>query len=172
VLCISAKNGINLDDWLYEVTTRDDAGTHIADVNYDTYAEGESVLGWYNASFELQGDGIDWKLFLSSLLDALAEQFKKDKAPVGHVKIMLQDSTQYMIVNHTGTSKTIRGNIDDKKARMTINARVQMSHEDMENDVTDAMSSICNNIIHYEVITLKCLSPGRPNPTYCYARIV
>jgi G3E family GTPase len=28
VLCISAKNGINLDDWLCEVTTRIDAGTH------------------------------------------------------------------------------------------------------------------------------------------------
>ena len=40
---------------LYEVITLDDllsseqAGTRIADIDYDTYAEGEAALGWLNA---------------------------------------------------------------------------------------------------------------------------
>jgi hypothetical protein len=46
-------------------------------VDYDTYAEGEAVLGWLNAQIDLAttGAGADWSVFVSSLMRGLQDAF-------------------------------------------------------------------------------------------------
>ena len=174
VRIVSSKTGEGLDDWLNEVLSRSDSGTHITEVDYDAYAEGEAVLGWYNASFNLGGDE-DWHGFLNTLISKLSSRFQRENAAVGHVKIMIQNSDQYSIANLTGINHTvtIRGNIKKSdNVKITINARVQMSPEDLEKEIEEEMQSICNHHIRFEKIASKCLSPGRPNPTFRYDHIV
>ena len=56
VIAISARNEVNLDAWL-QLLTNDDLGTTPSmDVDYDTYAEGEALLGWVNATLNVQQD--------------------------------------------------------------------------------------------------------------------
>jgi hypothetical protein len=55
---------------------------------------------------------------------------------------------------------------------MTINARVQMEPENFEKVVLEEIADICGTEIASKILALKCLSPGRPNPTHHYNYVV
>ncbi|HHW49134.1 MAG TPA: cobalamin synthesis protein P47K, partial [Clostridiaceae bacterium] len=185
VLTLSSKTGEGLEEWLKEVTNRDDAGKNLAEIDYDIYAEGEAVLGWLNATLELKGASVDWNGFAKDLLNALSSRFENLNSAVGHVKLIIEagdDFEDFVIGNLTGKKEsiTIRGNISDAdksqvtsgKAKMTLNARVQMEPEKLEKIVLEEIVNVCGTDIISEILALKCLSPGRPNPTYRYNYIV
>ena len=172
VYAISSKTGEGLADWLDEVLTRCDGGTHLAEVDYDTYAEGEAVLGWYNASYRLGGSE-DWNVYLNALMHSLSDCFEKEGAAIGHLKIMLQNSSSFAVANTTGKGLTIRGSLRrSEEAKMTVNARVQMQPEVLERLIETIIHATSNGKVTYTKVASKCLSPGRPNPTYRYDRIV
>ena len=97
IFTVSVKTGEGLDAWLDEVTMRTDAGQRIAEVDYDVYAEGETVLGWLNATITLQGgDPTDWNLFAESLLSGLSQRFDNMGASVGHVKLLVETGDSFL----------------------------------------------------------------------------
>lgn len=168
---ISAKTGFGLNEWLSYVMTHTESGTHLAEVDYDTYAEGEAVLGWLNASIELKGKNSDWDSFLYGYMNALSMQFERSGSSVGHVKLLIKTDADYVICNLTGKAETIRvrGNAGTgDKARLTINARVQMPPEKLEAIILNELEACRGQDIQFKVLALNCLSPGRPNPTYRY----
>lgn len=76
---LSALEDENVEPWLEVVQKSEKSGTHLLeDINYDTYAEGEAVLGWLNATVQLRtkdGNGKDWKQVLTVLLRELSDGF-------------------------------------------------------------------------------------------------
>lgn len=175
VMAISATTGEGIDDWLKEVMSRSDAGQRLAEVDYDIYAEGEAVLGWLNSHIELSGEPTNWDNFARRLLQNLSHEFDSRNATVGHVKIILEAGENFLTGNLTGRSNTLnfQGSAGtSSKARLTLNARVQMSPEDLEQTVNQALDTITKGDLEYKIIALRSLSPGRPNPTYRYDRIV
>ncbi len=168
---ISAKTGSGLSEWLNYVMTHTESGTHLAEVDYDTYAEGEAVLGWLNASIELNGNSSNWDSFLHGYMNALSLQFERLNSSVGHVKLLIKTDERYAICNLTGKADTIRvrgcaGSGDE--ARLTVNARVQMPPEELESIILNELKNSSKLGIQFEILALNCLSPGRPNPTYRY----
>ncbi len=175
VLAMSSKTGDGLKEWLSEVTTRDDAGTNLAEVDYDIYAEGEAVLGWLNATLELKDDSVDWDRFAENLLNALGRRFDDSNSVVGHVKLIIQTGNNFVIGNLTGNneSPSIRRNAGvANEAKMTLNARVQMEPDNLEKIVLEEITAACGTDIISNIIALRCLSPGRPQPTHRYDHIV
>lgn len=174
VAAISAKTGEGLQKWLDDVMKRLDSGTHLAEVDYDVYSEGEAVLGWLNASFQLKGNLVDWDELLSTLLHSLSRRFDQIDVAVGHVKLLIEDDNRYSIGNLTGKSDTIRmrGSIGSgNQAKLIINARVQMAPAELEYIIREEQSNSCGDKIRCETIEFNCLSPGRPNPTYRYDKV-
>jgi len=53
LLCASALRGEGVEDWLEYVMKEETAGTRIAEVDYDAYADGEAALGWLNCTAKL-----------------------------------------------------------------------------------------------------------------------
>jgi len=86
---------------------RTDAGQRLVKVDYDVYAEGESVLGWLNSSIMLNGETTDWDAFARKFLQGLSQQFDSIGASVGHVKIMLEAGDNYLAGNLTGLENTL-----------------------------------------------------------------
>lgn len=176
IFTVSAKIGEGLDAWLDEVTMRSDAGQRIVEMNYDVYAEGEAVLGWLNATFTLRGgEPTEWNIFAESLLCGLSQRFDSMGASVGHVKLMLESGNRFLIGNLTGKGKTlsIRGlTVTSSEARLTLNARVQMSPESLEAIVREMIATASQEHITATPMAWRCLSPGRPNPTHRYDHIV
>jgi G3E family GTPase len=175
VSSISARTGEGLAQWLDEVLEGSDAGTHLAQVDYDRYAEGEAVLGWMNACFNLKGYHVDWDAMFQSLMESLSLHFDQSGAAVGHMKLLMEKDGLYAIGNLTGRQDTlrVRGAIGSgNQAKLTLNARVQMPPDALENTVQETLSMVCGD--HIEIVTIgsTCLSPGRPNPTYRYNHVV
>lgn len=175
VMTISAITGEGIDEWLKEVLNRTDAGQRLAEVDYDIYAEGEAVLGWLNSAIELSGEPTDWDTFARNLMQNLSQEFDSRKASVGHVKIILETGDNYLTGNLTGLNNTLnfRGSAGtSSEARLTLNARVEMSPKELEQIVRLTLEGSAKENLKVKIIALRCLSPGRPNPTFRFDHIV
>jgi len=175
VMTVSSLSGEGMNEWLNKVQNSTDAGKRLVEVDYDRYAEGEAVLGWLNSTIELAGESIDWDAFAHELMQSLSKQFDSMGASVGHVKMLLESGEKYIVSNLTGVNSTLTfrqsagvGN----KARLTVNARVEMTPETLEDIVRKALDVVTGESISKKIVALRCLSPGRPNPTYRFDRIV
>nr|WP_321468979.1 GTP-binding protein [uncultured Desulfobulbus sp.] len=173
---LSAKTGEGVEEWLDAVMERNDCGNHIVEVDYDRYAEGEAVLGWLNATMSLEGSMTDWKEFAANLMAELGRQLDQRNVSVGHVKIILSDTgAAPIIANLTGTQETldVRGAaIITPTAQLTINARAEMTPQQLEILVRQTLDSACGNTLAFSAQTWQSLSPGRPTPTHRYAHVV
>lgn len=175
VMTVSSKSGTGIDEWLNEVMNRTDAGKRLVEVDYDVYAEGEAVLGWLNTTIELSGEPTDWDDFVRNLLLDLSQQFDRLGSSVGHVKIMLESGENYLIGNLTGLGETLnfRGSAGiGAKARITLNARVEMSSEVLEQIIRKTLNANTKGNLTSKIVALRCLSPGRPEPTFRFSHIV
>ena len=175
LMTVSAITGEGIEEWLKEVMNRTDAGQRLAEVDYDIYAEGEAVLGWLNSTIELSGEITNWDAFATNLLKDLSQQFDNLNASVGHVKLILEAGDNYLTGNLTGRGETLnfRGLAGtSEKARLTLNARVEMSSKALEQIVRQTLSANTDGNLKFKIIALRSLSPGRPNPTYRFKHIV
>lgn len=175
ILALSSKNGEGMESWLSGVTNRLDAGTHLIDVDYDVYAEGEAVLGWLNTTLTLQGKAVNWNSLSEKLLRELSNRFDTLKAAVGHVKLFVKSGDLYLIGNLTEKKESlnIRGSAGiGNEAKLIINARVEMTPSELKNIVSESVSEVCGQEITHKVEASKCLKPGRPNPTHRYKYVV
>ena len=175
VMTVSAITGKGIEEWLNEVMNRTDAGQRLAEVDYDIYAEGEAVLGWLNSNIELSGETTNWDAFATNLLKDLSLQFDNLNASVGHVKLILEAGENYLTGNLTGRGETLnfRGSAGTSaKARLTLNARVEMSPEALEQIVRQTLRADTKGNLKFKIVALRSLSPGRPNPTFRFDHIV
>ncbi len=176
VLTVSSVTGQGLDHWLHEVMGSTQTGTHLAEVDYDIYAEGEAVLGWLNVSYQLTGKAaVDWDAFTQSFLQNLEKRLAENQMSIGHIKVFLESGSQYTIGNLTGGAEPLcfRSTAGrSRSARFTVNARVQMSPQELEDLVTDVLMKAVGSGVTVETIQLNSLSPGRPNPTHRYDHVV
>ena len=175
VMVVSSLSGEGMDAWLNEVLTRTDAGKRLVEVDYNIYAEGEAVLGWLNTTIELSGQETDWDAFAHELMQNLSHQFDSMKASVGHVKILIESETNYLVSNLTGLNESLNFRSSagiSSKARLTLNARVEMVPETLEAIVRKTLDATKGTQIRKKIVALRCLSPGRPNPTFRFDKVV
>lgn len=174
VMSISSVSKSGMEEWLKAVMNRTDAGKRLVEVDYDVYAEGEAVLGWLNCTVELKGERTNWDEFARNLMLNLSRHFDRISASVGHTKIMLESGENYLTGNLTGNGNTLnfRGSAGSgENARLTLNARVEMSPEALENAVKHILDE-AKGSLEMKILAWRCLSPGRPDPTYRFTHVV
>jgi Ni2+-binding GTPase involved in maturation of urease and hydrogenase len=169
VFAADSISGKGLDEWMEDVLLRKDAGMRIAAVDYDIYAHGEAVLGWLNGTLSLRGKNVAWSAFFNELLRELSSRFTQANCPVGHVKLIAENGNHYIAGNFTGNSSmpATRGFMENcDEIRLTINARVEASPEKLDDIVKDTLNNMVKDKYSTHTLAWRCLSPGRPNPTY------
>jgi G3E family GTPase len=175
---VSALKGQGVDAWIDEILAGGKPGAHLTEVDYDRYAHGEAVLGWLNTAINLSGAAdTDWNAFAESLLAKLKDAFLADKAEIGHVKLSLTSDGKVILgnVGSIGGTVNMRGDsgVKGASAIMTLNARVQMSPDDLQKTVEKILPETAASFsVSASIINLKCLMPGRPNPTYRYQTVI
>lgn len=175
VMAVSAVTGEGIAEWLNEVTTRSDAGKRITEVDYDVYAEGEAVMGWLNASLSLHGNNIEWEVFGKNLMQNLSAKFGAINAPIGHVKMIIENGKNYFTANLTGGPETLsfRGKCGlAESVQMLVNARVEMTPEQLDSLVREEIAGTAGTHVTIAASSWKSLSPGRPKPTWRFSEVV
>jgi Ni2+-binding GTPase involved in maturation of urease and hydrogenase len=179
VRCLSARTGEGVEEWLNTVLESEDAGRRVVEVDYDTYAEGEAVLGWLNAEFRLGATDCcipDWRHFCRNLMQFLQLEFSTRNAAIGHAKVLVSDGEGLLLASLTslGDKPELRGEIDAAAVavRMVINIRVEMPPAELEERVRTLVKDIAGECATVETVSLRSLQPGRPKPTYRYRETV
>jgi hypothetical protein len=176
VMAVSAITGTGIEAWIDEVISRNDTGNRVVDVDYDIYASGEAVLGWLNGTVELCGDKqtADWDKFITAFMNDLCTRFEKETLVVGHVKAILENGENTVIVNFTGRKNTlsVRGLAGlGEKCKLIINARVETTPEYLDAIIREILNVHTQSLTCNE-IAWKYLQPGRPNPTYRFYKVI
>jgi len=143
-------------------------------VDYDTYAEGEAVLGWLNTAIRLTTAGeVDWQAFCMSLLKAF--QAAMQGREIAHAKLLLTTAAGQIAGNLTRTADvpSFRGQItgSPREAELIFNARAEMAPESLQALVERLLREITGPVTA-SIEKLNCLSPGRPRPTHRYETVV
>jgi G3E family GTPase len=189
VYWVSAESGEGVDRWLDDALHATNGGSRVVDVDYDTYAEGEALLGWLNASMTGQsatGVEVDWRMELCDLLERLRERFHAAGDAVGHMKARAATGDVDVVANVTATDTptVVRGDARTHQADVTLNLRVEMTPERLESIVremlgieTDRGSEApgqrgTRRSIEWRIHNWRCLAPGRPEPTHRYLDVV
>ncbi len=174
VMIISSKTSAGISEWLQQVMNRNDSGKRLVEVDYNIYAEGEAVLGWLNATVLLSGQQADFDAFAKSFLQKLSQHFDNEKNSVGHVKLMLEVGTNFLTGNLTGLAETLsfKGSAGSgTEALLTLNARVEMSPDKLDRIIREKLTETQSDLL-LKILAWKCLSPGRPDPTFRYTHVV
>ncbi len=175
---LSARHGAGLEQWLDEVLSTRRAGSRIVDVDYDLYAEGEAVLGWLNADIRLFAvtDPVEWETFCLGLLRGLQMESRERHARIGHIKLLLTTNTGHCIGNLTDhkSEPFLQGRLagSPPEASLTLNARMEVSPEELERMVRGTLENAAGRCVRIEIRNLRCLRPGRPRPTHRYDTVV
>jgi G3E family GTPase len=177
LLSMSALHGQGIPAWLKRVQQRTPAGQKIAEVDYDTYAEGEAVLGWLNATASLSPkEPIDWGAWGLRLLEALQRNFASRSAEIAHMKmLMVSASNESLSANLTSSQgkAALRGQIyGESPITLVFNARVQISPGELHAAIKEHLKALCGETIQLQITAIQSLSPGRPQPVHRYATVV
>lgn len=175
VLSASAQTGEGMDEWIEAVMSRQDAGKRLLEIDYDTYAHGEAVLGWLNGTLQLHGVSDDWDDFLKALMKGFAVKFDEAGCAVGHVKVIAENGKRFAVGNLTGKQDTLslRGSAGaGEDLKLIINARVETTPELLDQMVREVLIGTIDGKYEEEVVAWRFLQPGRPNPTHRFAEIV
>lgn len=175
VLSISSITGEGIAEWIKIVSESTQIGNRIIEVDYDVYAEGEAMLGWLNASITFTGNQVKWDQLITIFLSELGKKFDSLGIGVGHVKVILENGENHLLGNITGKSDTIdfrgKASVSDQ-ARMILNARVGTAPDNLDQLVKVVLDRVIGSEIKMKINTWKCLSPGYPEPTFRYEKVI
>ncbi|MFV0376344.1 MAG: GTP-binding protein [Mangrovibacterium sp.] len=174
VMALSAQTGLGVSDWINSLQTFSFSFAHkIVQVDYDRYAHGEAVLGWLNGTLGLSGGLTNWDDFLKMLMLCLGQQFDTDNLPVGHVKVFAETPENFALGNLTGGIETLslRGTVGEStQVKLTINARVETSPENLNRIVRFAIQECSGEALRVTIESWRYMHPGRPTPTHRFEK--
>jgi G3E family GTPase len=176
ILEMSALQDRGVKEWLTTVRSKAQAGRRILEVDYDTYAQGEAVLGWLNASASLAGpEDTDWNGFVLEIMDRIHAQLIERKAEIAHVKLFLSTSTGFLVANITGNKDipSVRGHIGTgtPQTSLVVNARVHIGPDILRQIVETAISAATRDIIEVLMDGIRSFSPSYPKPMHRFDKV-
>lgn len=173
VLKISALRGDGMAEWAKTMLHAVTDGKHgLKEIDYDTYAAGEAVLGWLNATVELTGQPtFNPAIFTRELMLSVRQACRQEEAEIAHVKIALSAGEHFLRANITATSEEINQSGEawakSDAASLVINARIQTDPAWLQEIVTEAVSYAAQQAgAAAQISEIQSFSPGYPYPPY------
>jgi G3E family GTPase len=138
------------------------------EINYDIYGSGEAKLAWLDQQIEIYQPAETAISDAIELVNAIHEQIRINKYPVGHLKFLLNGDHKISFT-FPGDQKAST-NLDDKKtmhASLLINARVQTAPQRLTDLVNSAIKHLEDQSgCIVSVSSRSAFQPGFPIPTY------
>jgi Ni2+-binding GTPase involved in maturation of urease and hydrogenase len=175
VMQISAINDEGIDEWLNIVTSSNEAGKRLVDVDYDVYANGEAVLGWLNGTINIEGNNTDWDKLVHRFMTDLSGKLDEKNLCVGHVKVIAENGNLFTIANITGTGDTLTFRSSagyGANLKLIVNARVETSPQELDKLIRETIYRTLGDNFKTNILAWKYLQPGRPTPTHRFSEVV
>ena len=178
VLTVSARTGENLEDWFARLS-----GTLASrppmDVDYDTYAEGEALLGWFNATYRVsRSEPFDGNALLQRLANSIQQGLAARHLEVAHFKMTLapetgSDLAVLNLVTTEGRAELAHRLVEDlASGELIVNLRAEGDPDELQAIVAASLAAVSRDTgVQLDVEHREGLRPGRPVPTHRMAAL-
>jgi CobW/HypB/UreG, nucleotide-binding domain len=176
VMAVSALHSQGLDPWFGKVLNGELASFRAPDLDYAVYAEGEALLGWFNATVRLQAatpfSGND---LLTALTEGIQRSLNSAGIEIAHLKLTLspdEDAGDIGVINLVrGDSSPFLAHSlagDLEAGELIINLRAEGDPELLNTIVTAALhaAAAVQNTLETTLEHSEHFRPPKPVPTY------
>jgi G3E family GTPase len=177
VFVVSARGGAGLDEWFTYVLGGDAGEDPAPDIDYEEYAEGEALLGWYNGTATVSSQaeaGVDGNQLLTALAETLQRQLASKGIDIAHLKMTLSPSdfgSDIAVLNLVRTdgraelSHTLKDTVSE--GELIVNLRAEGAPELLQAAAGQALAEVAREMnVEVTVDHDEAFRPGKPNPTY------
>ena len=176
VLAVSARTGLWLPEWFDKLMTNSAPAGEAMRVDYETYAEGEALLGWLNCTVTISGaEPWDGNEVLRQLAEGIHRRLKNAAGEVAHLKMTLNPDGG---LGEIGVINLIRNDYVPElsttlsaplqSGQLIVNARVELPPERIYEAVSASLSEMSERYrglkLHLE--HEEHFRPGKPQPTH------
>ncbi len=177
VRAVSCRTGEGLDDWFDAIESGKHGGRATMEIDYDTYAEGEALLGWLNATVRVEApDGVDADSLVHGFATRLHAGLRARGAEVAHLKMTLSPDDSLsgeiaavsLVRNDFVPELSQRLDDDVTSAQVIVNLRAEAAPEELEAELRAAMAAPLSGSEGAALVIdhLEYFRPGRPVPTH------
>ena len=181
VLEVSARGGAGLEQWFERILTSYQPARQAMAVDYDLYAEGEALLGWFNCTVKLSSRKyFDSNRVLMHLATAIQAVLREEGAEVAHLKMTLnpdEDSGDLAIVSLVRNdyvpelSQELAEPIES--GELIINLRAEADPALLNTAVNRALLAIVDKTPHLFARMEHCehFRPAKPQPMHRFENV-
>ncbi|MEO0446174.1 MAG: GTP-binding protein [Verrucomicrobiota bacterium] len=176
VLSLSSRTGEGFEEWMETLRDGTQPSRAAMQVDYDTYAEGEALLGWLNATLSVTYTGKEegeTSPMLEELMKRVQRELQQREIEIAHLKMTLSPEVAFAgevaVINlvRTDAAPEFGQELDEPvdRGEIILNLRAEGAPEVIEELVRGAVAeSALGWVLQFE--HLECFQPGRPVPTH------
>jgi G3E family GTPase len=171
IMLVSARTGVGLEEWFESLCATEQDLRPTMWIDYDAYAGGEALLGWLNATIDINsGEEFDANQFLRRFADAIRQRLAG--AEIAHLKMTfspregLGDIAAVSLVRSDYVpelSLTLDG--PAKAGQLIVNLRAEGDPNLLYDAVNGAVNTLDGGMIG-RIDHCERFRPGRPTPTH------
>lgn len=175
ILEVSVRTGAGLQEWFELLETAEPGSTKAMEIDYDTYADGEAMLGWLNATVRIESKE---EFDATTLLFGMAEEMKHAlaNAEIAHLKMTF--SPDGSLAGEIAALSVVRSDIVPEltlrletpvgSGQLIVNCRAEGSPETLRSALNSGVASIGTRFAGMMAIIehVEQFRPGRPQPTH------
>ncbi len=181
VLAASARTGDGLEPWFDRLLATDQVARRVMEVDYAVYADGEALLGWLNATVQLDaapGAEFDANALLAALARAIQARLDTAGGEVAHLKMTLSPSGG---LNDLAAVNLVRSDFVPElglrletpvaAGQLILNLRAEAAPETLKVAVESAVAALVAAGAplaggQARIDHLEHFRPGKPQPTH------
>jgi len=174
VSVISARTGEGMEAWFESLLAAEQSASRTMALDYQTYADGEALLGWLNATVNVGASALfDGDAWLARFAKAVQKRLHGEAVEVAHFKMTLEPadgSGELAVLNLVGTdyvpelAQTLSDPMDN--GQLIVNLRAEGLPEVLEQAVTSALAEVRDPGLTLDLDHLECFQPAPPEPVY------
>jgi hypothetical protein len=147
------------------------------EVDYDVYADGEALLGWLNATAQLEATTpFDADRVLTGLARDIQDRLRAQSAEVAHLKMTY--SPDETLAGEIAAVNLVRNDFipelslklpePSKRGQLIINLRAENAPDALAQIVRDSLQTVEGHFptLSAQLQHLEHFRPGRPTPTH------
>ena len=174
LIAVSVRTGAGVESW-FEVLEKGTPGSAAAmEIDYDTYADGEALLGWLNATVDVKSaKALDSAAVLQTLAAEIQSQLSGE---IAHLKMTL--SPDDALAGEVAALSVVRSDIVPEltlkleepvtSAQLVVNCRAEADPALLKIVVEGGLAALAKNFpaTDFHLDHIEHFRPGRPQPTH------
>jgi len=177
IVAVSTRDETNLDAWFSRLESGEQSNVGTMEVDYDVYADGEALLGWFNATVRLAAAApFDAEKVITLLARSIQEHLKAQHAEVAHLKMTYSPDEALageiaavnLVRNDFVPELSLKLQDPSRGGQLIINLRAENAPEALAAIVRESLGLLERDVpgLTAGLEHLEHFRPGRPTPTH------